>query len=107
MTGRIAVDGTNLYWQEGNNIQKMAKGGGAVSTLITRASVTGLASDGTNVYLAENLNPGNILRLPVGGGAVTTLFNGSFAITSVAVGATNFVWTSNTNPGPILTKVKN
>ena len=107
MTGRIAVDATSLYWQEGNNIVKMPKAGGAVSTLITRASVTGLASDGTHVYLAENLNPGSILRLPVAGGAPAVLFSGSFNITSVAVGATNFVWTSNTNPGPILTKVKN
>jgi hypothetical protein len=107
ITSRLAVDATSLYWQEGNNILKAAKAGGAVTTLITRASITGLASDGTNVYLAENLNPGNILRLPVGGGVVTNLFSGSFNLTSVAVGATNFVWTSNTSPGPVMTKVKN
>jgi hypothetical protein len=106
ITSRLAVDATSVYWQEGNNILKAPKAGGAVTTLITRASITGLASDGTNVYLAENLNPGNILRLPVGGGAVTNMFSGSFNLTSVAVGATNFVWTSNTSPGPVMTKVK-
>jgi hypothetical protein len=66
-----------------------------------------VASDGTNVYLAENLNPGNILRLPVGGGAVTTVLSGPNNLTGVAVGATNVVWTSNTSPGAIATKVKN
>lgn len=107
ITGRIAVDATNLFWQEGNNIQKMPKAGGSVSTLISRASITGIASDGTNVYLAENLNPGSILHLPVTGGMPSVLFSGSFNITSVAVGATNVVWTSNTTPGRILSKVKN
>ncbi len=106
-SGRLAVDATSLYWQEGNTIFKAPKAGGAVTTLLTRASITGLASDGTDLYLAENLNPGNILRMPVGGGAVTNMFSGSFNLTSVAVGATNFVWTSNTNPGPVMTKVKN
>jgi len=107
VTGRIAIDGTSVYWQEGNNILKAPKAGGAVAVLITRAAVTGLASDGTNVYLAEDLNPGNILRLPVGGGAVTTVATGAFNLTSVAVGATNVVWTSNTGPGAVVTKVKN
>jgi len=107
LTGRLAVDGSSLYWQEGNNIQKAPKAGGAVSTLVTRASITGLATDGTNVYLAEDLNPGNILRLPVGGGAVSTLATGFNNLTSVAVGASNAVWTSDTAPGAVLTKVKN
>lgn len=107
LTGRLAVDGSSVYWQEGNNIQKAPKTGGAVATLVTRASITGLATDGTNVYLAENLNPGNILSLPVGGGAVTTLATGFNSLTSVAAGASNVVWTSNTAPGSVLTKVKN
>ena len=107
VTGRIALDGSSVYWQEANDIQKAPKLGGAVTTVITRAAITGLATDGVDLYLAENLNPGNILKLPAGGGAVTTVFSGSFAITSVAVGATNFAWTSNTNPGPVMTKVKN
>jgi hypothetical protein len=105
-TGRIAVDGTTVYWQEGNTIVKAPRLGGTAAVLITRASITGLATDGTNLYLAENLNPGNIVKLPVGGGAVTTAFSGSFNLTGVAVGASNFVWTSNTNPGAVLTKVK-
>lgn len=109
LTGRLAVDGSSLYWQEGNNIQKAPKAGGAVSTLVTRASITGLATDGTSVYLAENLNPGNILSLPVGGGAVSTLATGFNSLTSIAagVGAPNVVWTSDTAPGSVLTKVKN
>ncbi len=107
LTGRLAVDRSSIYWQEGNNIQKAPKAGGAITTLVTRASITGLATDGTSVYLAENLNPGNILSLPVGGGAVTTLATGFSNLTSVAAGASNVVWTSNTAPGAVLTKVKN
>jgi hypothetical protein len=105
MSGRLAVDGSSLFWQEGSNIQKRGKSGGSISTLINRGSITGIATDGTNVYLAENTFPGNVLRVPVGGGPVTSLFPGFF-LTSVAVGATNVVWTSNMNPGPVMTKVK-
>ncbi|WNG58477.1 hypothetical protein F0U59_29830 [Archangium gephyra] len=107
LTGRISVNGSNIYWQEGNNIQRATKTGAAVTLFLSRASITGLAADDTHVYLAENLNPGNILRLPVAGGAPVNVFNGLFNLSSVAVGATNFVWTSNTNPGPVMTKVKN
>lgn len=107
ITGRIAVDGTSLYWQEGNNIQKAAKVGGPVALLINRASVTGVASDGTNVYLAEAVGAGNILRLPVAGGPVSTFFSGAPNLTSVAIGSTNAVWTTNSGPGAVVTKVKN
>ncbi len=105
LTGKLAIDGANLYWQEGNDIKKSNKSGGGISTLLTRAAITGLASDGTNLYLTENTLPGNILRMPVGGGAPVAIFPG-FALTSVAVGPTNFAWTSNTNPGPVMTMVK-
>ena len=106
MTGRIAVDGASIYWQEGNNILKAPKEGGPISTLTSRTSITGLATDGTHVYLAENLNPGNILRVPVGGGAVSTVISGPFQLNSLAVGAANLAWTSNTGPGAVMTKVK-
>lgn len=107
ISGRLAVDGTSVYWQEGNTILKAPKLGGAISTLITRASITGVATDGTHVYLTENLNPGNILRLPVGGGTVSSVFSGAFSLTSIAVGSTHFVWTADTSPGAVMTKVKN
>ncbi len=107
LTGRIAVDGANLYWQEGNNIQKAPKAGGTVSLLISRASISGLATDGTHVYLAENLNPGNLLRLPVAGGTPTVFLSGPRSLTSVAVGANHLVWTENTAPGAVMAKVKN
>ncbi len=106
MTGRIAVDGASVYWQEGDDIVKAPKAGGQVTTLVTRAAITALATDGADVYLAEDLNPGNILRLPVDGGDVTTLSSGALHLTSLAAGAGNFVWTSNTNPGTVLTQVK-
>jgi len=106
MTGRLAVDGTSVYWQEGNNILKAPKLGGVITTLITRASITGVASDGTNVYLAENAGSGNLLRIPVAGGPVVAVFAGAASPSSIAVNATNYVWTSNTAPGTVMTKVK-
>jgi hypothetical protein len=107
ITGRIAIDGANVYWQEANNILKAPKATAAVSLLLTRAAITGLASDGVNLYLAENLNPGNILRISVGGGTASTVATGAFSLTGVAVGASSFVWTANTGPGAVVTKVKN
>jgi len=107
LTGRLAVDSTSLYWQEGNSIMNAGKAGGATSVLLTRASITGLATDGTHVYLAENLSPGNVLRIPVTGGAVATFLSGPQSLTSVAVGPGHVVWTANTSPGPIMAKVKN
>jgi hypothetical protein len=108
MTGRITVDATSIYWQEGNDIQKASKSSSSpsVSTLLNRASITGISSDGTNLFLAEDLFPGNILKLPVGGGAVSMVFSGTLFLTSVAVGPTNIAWTMNANPGPVMTKVK-
>jgi hypothetical protein len=109
VTGKITIDATNLYWQEGNNIQRAAKATFTpISTFLTRPSISGIASDGTDLYLSESTVPGNILKTStVPASPVTVLFAGSFNVTSVAVGATNFAWTSDTNPGPVLTKVKN
>jgi len=100
------VDGTSVYWQEGDDIVKAPKAGGPVTTLVTRAAITALATDGTDVYLAEDLNPGNILRLPVDGGDVTTLSTGALHLTGLAAGAGNFAWTSNTSPGTVVTQLK-
>jgi len=66
----------------------------------------GVASDGTNVYLAENAGSGNLLRIPVAGGPVVAVFAGAASPSSIAVNATNYVWTSNTAPGTVMTKVK-
>ncbi len=107
LTGRLAVDATSLYWQEGTVIQKAGKAGGAVTVLLSRAAITGLASDGTHLYLAEDLNPGNLLRVPVTGGTPAVLFSGQSRLTSVAVGPSHFVWTANTLPGPVMARVKN
>jgi hypothetical protein len=106
VTGRITVDGGSVYWQEGNAIRKVGKGGGTVSTLLTRASITGIASDGTNVWLAEDGLPGNILRVPVGGGTPAVAFTPTFSLTSVAVGGNHVVWTENRGPGTLMAKTK-
>ena len=106
MTGKITVDANNVYWQENNDILKSPKNTLSISTLLTRPSITSISSDGTNLYLAEDLFPGNVLRMPVGGGTPTAAFSGTLFLTSVAVGPTHFAWTMNANPGPVMAKVK-
>ena len=107
LTGRIAVDGANLYWQEGDSIMKAAKRGGAPSLLLTHASITGLATDGSHLYLAENGSPGNLLHVPVSGGTPRALLGKLPGLSSVAVSSGHVVWTENTGPGAIMAKVKN
>jgi hypothetical protein len=106
MTGRLTVDGTSLFWQEGNDIQRMPKAGGAISLFVTHASVTGLASDGTRLWVSEDLNPGNVLAFPLAGGTPTATFAAAFNINSIAVGGGHVVWTENRNPGVVMAKVK-
>jgi hypothetical protein len=69
LAGPLAVDGSHLYWMEpGGNIIKAIKTGGPTSSLWSASnSTTGIASDGTDLFIAENLSPYDILRVPVGG----------------------------------------
>jgi hypothetical protein len=106
VTGRISVDATSLFWQEGNNIQRMPKIGGAITLFVTRAAVTGLASDGTRLWVSEDLNPGNVLAFPLAGGAPTATFAAAFNINSISAGGGHVVWTENRNPGVVMAKVK-
>ncbi|HLL52935.1 MAG TPA: hypothetical protein VK447_05275 [Myxococcaceae bacterium] len=102
----IAVDSANLYWVEGTTLQKMPKAGGTITTLATRVSAEGLATDGVKVYWAENFNPGNIMMVPVGGGTPTNLHSGPHALLGVGVDDTNVYWVENTNPGRVMTGPK-
>ncbi|WP_164011251.1 hypothetical protein [Pyxidicoccus trucidator] len=106
MTGRLTVDGANLFWQEGTTIQRMPKAGGAVTLFISQAAITGLASDGTRLWVAEDLNPGNVLAFPLAGGAPTATFAAAFNINSISAGGGHVVWTENRNPGVVMAKVK-
>ncbi len=106
MTGRLSVDATSVFWQEGDNIQRMPKAGGAVTLFLTRPSITGLASDGTRLWVAEDLNPGNVLAFPLAGGAPTATFAAAFNINSISAGGAHVVWTENRNPGVVMAKVK-
>ncbi|RKH35551.1 hypothetical protein D7Y13_13700 [Corallococcus praedator] len=106
LTGRLTVDGANLFWQEGNDVQRMPKGGGAVSLFTTRPGITGLASDGVRLWVAEDLNPGNVLAFPLAGGAPVATFAAAFNINSISAGGGHVVWTENRNPGVVMAKVK-
>ena len=98
----IATDRTNLYVSDGYNrtIRKVAIATGVVTTVAGSVAVTGstdgtgtaalfnlpagIATDGANLFVADNFN-NNIRKIVVGTGAVTTLAGNS----SMAAGSTD------------------
>lgn len=96
----LAVDGTHVYWTDGTGdfaVVAAAIHGGAVTTLVSRATDPGssIAVGGANVYWA-NLD-GSLMRVPSSGGNVTTLATANSpegpGNTSVALDATSVYWT--------------
>jgi Concanavalin A-like lectin/glucanases superfamily len=95
LAGPLAVDGSDLYWMEpGGNIVKAIKTGGPTSSLWNASnSTTGIASDGTDLFIAENLSPYDILRVPVGGAQSAPVLVVRFGgIKSLAVGPNRVAW---------------
>lgn len=112
----ITTDGTNLY-VTGNSIRKVVIATGVVTTVAGRAGVgvygstdgtgmaalfylpTGITTDGTNLYVADNYN-NTIRKVVIATGVVTTLA-GSARVSGSTDGigsAANFYW-----PGGITT----
>lgn len=108
LAGPLAVDGHHLYWmQPGGTIVKAARPGGPASSLWNSSNATtGIASDGTDLFIAENLSPYDILRLPVGGSQWALAFAVRYGnITSLAVGPNRVAW-FDPSLGAILAKGK-
>ena len=76
----IATDGVNLYWADTKGLQKMAIGGGAVTTLVAGYNVSSVAVDATRVYYSD----GQWLRSVVKtGGSPKVYAGGSTAVTAM------------------------
>ena len=79
--GAMATDATDVYWANGTGaaraLLKVAKTGGAVTTLTTEADATALAVGGGYAYWASLNAMGILFRVPIAGGAPEVLVPGS------------------------------
>jgi hypothetical protein len=85
----IAVDGTSVYWTNGN-VMKVPIGGGNVTTLVVAQASGGLAVDATNVYWADGRG---LMKVSTAGGNPTTLISG-VVCPLVAVDSANVYFSS-------------
>jgi hypothetical protein len=71
----IAIDDSFVYWMGATSIQRVAKGGGTVSPVVTPPETPsgGLAVDDANVYWVGG---GSFYSAPKGGGGVATILAG-------------------------------
>jgi len=77
----MAIDAINVYWTEcgdptGGFVLKVPKAGGDVVALASGDRLSGIATDGTNVYWVagtSDASSGAIMKVPVVGGTPTTL----------------------------------
>jgi hypothetical protein len=95
-TFAIAVDATSVYWADSNGpgtVAKVGLGGGPLTVLATNSSsASGLVVNGTYVYWVNLgiflVEPGSIMRVPLGGGTPETLA-GLDHPRGIAIDATN------------------
>ena len=86
--GRLAVDGTHVYWTSGGDVKSVPIGGGAITTLASgHDGGQSVAVDGTHVYWISGSN--SVKAVPVGGGSVNTLVSGQYPLLSLAVDGTH------------------
>jgi hypothetical protein len=87
----LAVDGTSVYWTDGDAVAKVPIGGGTVTTLAMAQKPKLAATDAAYVYYVEN---GTLKKVPTVGGAVVPL--APCAAAGLAVDATHVYWTDTT-----------
>ncbi len=77
----IAVDGTSVYWTNGN-VMKAPIGGGPVTTLAVAQTNGSIAVDATSVYWADSRG---LMKMPLAGGPSTTLVPRKGDVGSIAL----------------------
>jgi hypothetical protein len=94
----IAVDSTSVYWgstaADLGYVNKVGRMGGPVAPVIpptTNSGMSGLASDGTNLYLAD-WSASTVGRVPVGGGTMATIADKQGGLWGIATDATYIYW---------------
>ncbi len=96
----IVVGNSSVYWTDVSGaILKVPTAGGTVTTLHSGgADLEGIATDGTNVYWADEISGTALFSIPVGGGTAKELFawmrttNVTEAGGDMAVDATGLYW---------------
>ena len=89
----LAVNGGNVFWSDlsAGTIMSAPLGGGSAVTLVSgRQSPGNIAIDSANIYWAEAMSPGGVLRAPLAGGVPTTIALG--APLRIAVDGTSVYW---------------
>jgi hypothetical protein len=94
---RIAVDGTNIFWNDDTHIYSTSMIGGLPNPVIAVDPVTGgaspvadMVSDGTNLYYAD---AHNVYRIPVAGGPRQRVSWGWQSIGRMAIDANHVYFT--------------
>ena len=105
-SGEMILDENSVYWtitvtgtSTAPGILKIAKTGGDPVGLFPgpAAHVAGIATDGVDVYWADNDESnykGSIMKVPAEGGTPTVLITNQDRPVSIAVDATNVYWTT-------------
>ena len=98
----LTIDSTNVYWASGfanGNVWKIPLGGGCPSLVIGQQNVPhGMASDGTDLYFADQGTAqalGSIQKIAVSGTTATPIATLQSSPLDVLVDATNVYWTSS------------
>jgi hypothetical protein len=92
----VAVDATNVYVLQNNDLERVPIGGGTGATLATGQSAYGLAVTGATVLWTTYNGMDTVLSVPANGGTTSTFATGSGApgtsSTVVVTDGTNVYW---------------
>jgi hypothetical protein len=90
--GAIVVDGSNVYWTNGDDLRRVAISGGPGVTLVSNSQFRGLAQDGTYVYWAT-YGGGTVMRIAKNGGeAPAALAQGLAHPSKMAIDGGTLYW---------------